>query len=210
MSATTPQRSLKEKQRLEREDLILQAAEDVFVEKGYYNASMDEIAARVGIAKGTLYLHFACKEDMVVALLKRKLQAFKEKIDSIINAEGTARDKLVAILRIMYTDVVSSHYRLVFSFYHSSEIPPLLREKRAEISDLFSQISAQISRLIEEGKATGDFDPSIPTEITVSIFFSLLPPPSYKRLVVEGSLKPEELAKYLERVFFNGITAINV
>src|SRR5579884_2092561 len=150
MSATTPQRSLKERQRLEREDLILQAAEDVFIEKGYYNASMDEIAARVGIAKGTLYLHFACKEDMVVALLKRKLQAFKEKIESISNEEGTARDKLVAILRIMYTDVVSSHYRLVFSFYHSSEMPPILREKRAEISDLFSQISEQISRLIEE------------------------------------------------------------
>jgi len=207
MSAATPHRSLKERQRLEREDLILQAAEDVFVEKGYYNASMDEIAARVGIAKGTLYLHFACKEDMVAALLKRKLQAFKEKIESLVNEEGTARDKLAAILRIMYTDVLSSHYRLVLSFYHSSEMPPLLREKRAEVSDLFSQIATQISRLIEEGKATGDFDSSIPTEVTVSIFFSLLPPPTYKRLVVEGSLKPEELAKYIERVFFNGITA---
>jgi TetR/AcrR family fatty acid metabolism transcriptional regulator len=207
MSATTPPRSLKERQRLEREDLILQAAEEVFVEKGYYNASMDEIAARVGIAKGTLYLHFACKEDMVAALLKRKLEAFKDKIESIISEEGTARDKLSAILHIMYADVVSSHHRLIFSFYHGSEIPPLLREKRAEVINLFSQIAEKISFLIEEGKATGDFDTSIPTEITVSIFFSLLPPPAYKRLVVEGSMQPEELAKYIERVFFNGITA---
>src|SRR6266852_5038836 len=101
MSAMTPHRSLKEKQRLEREDLILQAAEEMFVEKGYYNASMDEIAARVGIAKGTLYLHFDCKEDMVVALMERKLQAFKATIESISSGEGTARDKLIAILRIM-------------------------------------------------------------------------------------------------------------
>jgi TetR/AcrR family fatty acid metabolism transcriptional regulator len=207
MSAATPQRSLKERQRLEREDLILQAAEDIFAEKGYYNTAMDEIAARVGIAKGTLYLHFACKEDMVVALLKRKLQTFKDKIESITNEEGTAREKLVAILYIMYTDVVDSHYRLIFSFYHSSDIPPLLREKRAEINDLFSQIARSISFLIDEGKANGDLDASIPTEIIVSIFFSLLPPPAYKRLVVEGSMQPEKLAAYIERVFFHGISS---
>jgi AcrR family transcriptional regulator len=207
MSAATPPRSLKERQRLEREDLILQAAEDIFIEKGYYNASMDEIAARVGIAKGTLYLHFACKEDMVATLLKRKLQAFKDKIESTINEEGTARDKLLAILRIIYTNMVNSHYLLIFSFYHISEIPPLLREKRTEINDLYSQIAEKISLLIEEGKATGDFDASIPTEITVSIFFSLLPPPTYKRLVVEGSMQPEELAQYIEHVFFHGISS---
>jgi TetR/AcrR family fatty acid metabolism transcriptional regulator len=207
MSATTPHRSLKERQRLEREDLILQAAEEVFVEKGYNNASMDEIAARVGIAKGTLYLHFACKEDMVVALLERKLQAFKATIENISNGEGTARDKLTAILRIMYIDVLKSHYRLLYSFYNSSEMPQLLHEKKARASDLFAQISGLVSLLVEEGKAGGDFDPSVPTEVTVSIFFSLLPPPVYKRLVIEGSLQPEELTKYIERIFFNGITA---
>lgn len=50
--------SLKEKQREERRTLILQMGEEVLMEKGYYEASIDEIAARVGIAKGTVYLHF--------------------------------------------------------------------------------------------------------------------------------------------------------
>ncbi|TMC17177.1 MAG: helix-turn-helix transcriptional regulator, partial [Chloroflexi bacterium] len=54
----TPTTSLKEKQRREREELIIQAAEEVLQEKGYYETSMDEIAARVGIAKGTIYTHF--------------------------------------------------------------------------------------------------------------------------------------------------------
>ena len=48
----TPATSLKEKQRKEREELILQAAEEVFQEKGYYETSMDEIAARVGYRDG--------------------------------------------------------------------------------------------------------------------------------------------------------------
>ncbi len=61
--AKTAPLSLKERQRREREELILQVAEEVLLEKGYYEASIDEIAARVGIAKGTVYLHFASKED---------------------------------------------------------------------------------------------------------------------------------------------------
>src|SRR5579863_2249574 len=70
----TPVTSLKEKQRREREELILQAAEEVFQEKGYYEASMDEIAARVGIAKGTIYTHFPGKEELVIELFNRSMQ----------------------------------------------------------------------------------------------------------------------------------------
>ncbi len=68
MQPVTAPRSLKEKQRQEREALILQAAEEVLMEKGYHETSIDEIAARVGIAKGTVYLHFPSKEDLVIGL----------------------------------------------------------------------------------------------------------------------------------------------
>src|SRR5258708_30382160 len=71
-------RSLKERQRQEREDLILQAAEEILTEKGYYETSMDEIAARVGVAKGTLYLHFPGKEDLVFALFNREVETFTQ------------------------------------------------------------------------------------------------------------------------------------
>ena len=57
--------SLKERQREERAALILRAASDLLIEKGYHDASMDEIAARAGISKGALYLHFAGKEALL-------------------------------------------------------------------------------------------------------------------------------------------------
>ncbi len=69
-TAHTTNLSLKEKQRQEREQLIIQAAEEVLQEKGYYETSMDEIAARVGIAKGTIYTHFPGKEELVLAIFK--------------------------------------------------------------------------------------------------------------------------------------------
>src|SRR5450759_1771466 len=84
MTQTTAPRSLKEKQRQEREALILQAAEEVLMEKGYHETSIDEIASRVGIAKGTVYLHFARKEDLVIALFERDLEKFLQLVETTI------------------------------------------------------------------------------------------------------------------------------
>ena len=70
MQPVTAPRSLKEKQRQEREALILQAAEEVLMEKGYHETSIDEIAARVGIAKGTVYLSgYLIDRCFMIALL---------------------------------------------------------------------------------------------------------------------------------------------
>ncbi len=68
--------TLKERQREEREHFILHEAEKVLIEKGYYNTSMDEIATRVGVAKGTLYLHFKTKDELVFSIVEPKLQSF--------------------------------------------------------------------------------------------------------------------------------------
>src|SRR5947209_18082067 len=97
--------SLKEKQRLEREALILQEAEEMLEEKGYHDTSMDEIAARVGIAKGTIYGHFPSKEDLVIALFKRDMQTFLEGVEPIITQQSTARAQLEALLRYIVTDL---------------------------------------------------------------------------------------------------------
>src|SRR5438552_4448101 len=101
MTQTTAPRTLKEKQRQEREALILQVAEDVLMEKGYHETSIDEIAARVGIAKGTVYLHFASKEDLVVALFQRDTQKFLQVVEEVIASVQTARAKMEAILQFM-------------------------------------------------------------------------------------------------------------
>ena len=77
----TPKLSLKEKQRQERERLILDYAEQRLMEKGYHAVSMDEIADGVGVAKGTLYLHFKTKEDLAFALVMPKMQSFLRSVE---------------------------------------------------------------------------------------------------------------------------------
>src|SRR5262245_47963863 len=93
MRTMNTQMSLKEKQRLEREALILQAAEDTFAEKGYYETSMDEIAARVGIAKGTVYLHFPSKEALIIKIFIREMERFLQKAEEVFASKQTARER---------------------------------------------------------------------------------------------------------------------
>jgi AcrR family transcriptional regulator len=58
----------------ERKGQILSAAEDVFSRKGFDNARMDDIAEETGLSKGTLYLYFKSKDELIVAILDRIFQ----------------------------------------------------------------------------------------------------------------------------------------
>src|SRR5690348_1511071 len=62
----------------EAKSRILEAANKVFAEKGYHEATMDDIAKRLGVSKGAIYLYFPSKEDLFEAMCKTAPQAFKE------------------------------------------------------------------------------------------------------------------------------------
>jgi AcrR family transcriptional regulator len=210
MYDVTPQhRSLKEKQRQERENLILQAAEEVLLEKGYHETSMDEIAARVGIAKGTLYLHFARKEDLVFALLERELRTVLLMVEHANGVEGNAQEKLAFIFNSLYQELFGKRAQLMYVLYNSTELKSVLlkymvQEKQG---DTLNRIVASVTALLEEGKAAGLFDPTLPTAVMLSIFFSVLSPRAYKNLVLDKKMPPDELARSVERIYFRGIAA---
>jgi AcrR family transcriptional regulator len=58
----------------ERKGQIMNAAEDVFAQKGFSNARMDDIAEETGLSKGTLYLYYKSKDDLIIAILDRIFQ----------------------------------------------------------------------------------------------------------------------------------------
>jgi AcrR family transcriptional regulator len=210
MHDLTPQyRPLKEKQRQERENLILQVAEEVLLEKGYHETSMDEIAARVGIAKGTLYLHFARKEDLVFALLERELHTVLLTVEHANSVEGNAQEKLAFIFNSLYQELFGKRAQLMYVLYNSTELKSVLlkymvKEKQG---DTLNRIAASVTALLEEGKAAGLFDPTLPTAVMLNIFFSVLSPRAYKNLVLDKKMPPDELVRYVERIYFRGIAA---
>ena len=207
MQPVTAPRSWKEKQRQEREALILQVAEGVLMEKGYYETSIEEIAARVGIAKGTVYLHFPSKEDLVVAIFERDMQKLVDFVEATVSSALTARGKLEAILRFMYEGLSNKRMQLLESLYNNTELRRIFLDKKACTRDMWNQLSARVASVLEEGKAAGEFDKTLPTAVMQSAFSSLLSPRSYERLMGEEQMTAEEAAKNLGRIYFKGIAA---
>jgi len=72
----------------EAKSRILDAANKVFAEKGYHEATMDDIAKRLGVSKGAIYLYFSSKEDLFEAMCKTAPQAFKEILYSSFGDEA--------------------------------------------------------------------------------------------------------------------------
>jgi AcrR family transcriptional regulator len=195
--------SLKERQRQERENLILQAAEDVLLEKGYHDISMDEIAARVGIAKGTLYLHFAKKEDLLFTFFERELRNILECIEQARAMQDiSAQLKLQSVVLGMYQDFSVKRAELLYILHNSTDFKMEIK-CRAESS--LQGISDGVSALLDEGKVNGEFDVSLPTAVMVNSFFSILSPRGYRHLLVEQKMSPDDILHSVMKIFFRGI-----
>ncbi len=72
----------------EAKSRILDAANRVFAEKGYHEATMDDIAKRLGVSKGAIYLYFSSKEDLFEAMCNAAPRAFKEILYSSFGNEA--------------------------------------------------------------------------------------------------------------------------
>jgi TetR/AcrR family fatty acid metabolism transcriptional regulator len=204
MSTDTPHRLLKEKLREARAGLILDVAEEVLAEKGYHDAAMEEIAARAGVAKGTLYQHFPSKEDLVFALFERNLALFEHTVKQAIVSDLTARGKLECILRYVYQERLGQHAQLFQLLDHNVDIRKGLIEK-GHLRDRLEQFAGQIRTILEEGKAEGSFDPAISTRLMLITFMSSLSFSRREPLLAQELLSPEELITQVGRIFFEGI-----
>jgi TetR/AcrR family fatty acid metabolism transcriptional regulator len=198
--------SLKERQRREREDLIIQAAQDVLLEKGYYETSMDEIANRVGVAKGTIYTHFPGKEELVLAIFQRYMQNFLSNVNDIVTQDLTPHGKLEAIMTLIYSGFFAKQTQLMSSIYNGVDIKRMLMEKNGCMKDMWHSLADTVSQLLDEGKHLGEFDATIPTEAMLYSFFCNISPKAYERLIVNSNMSHQELMTYLQKIYFNGIT----
>jgi TetR/AcrR family transcriptional regulator, fatty acid metabolism regulator protein len=176
MSTDSAVSSLRQKQRQERLELILQAAEQVFVERGYHDTSMDEIAARVGIGTATIYAHFSSKEDlMVAAIFERDFQRTVQKVAAICAGEGRASEKISSIFRFL---VRSDFFRRRVQTFYAVKNAPHYQEsflaRQNAMQETAQSFTHLLTQVIEQGKAEGEFQSEIANETMLKGFIGLI------------------------------------
>jgi AcrR family transcriptional regulator len=153
-----------------RPDEITAAALALFVERGYANTRLDDVAARAGVSKGTLYLYFANKQELFKAVVREGLVSpIAEVRDVIDHHKGPAFDLLVMVLRGWWERIGSTPV---------SGIPKLiLAEARnfPEIAEFYlSEVVRPgleaITKVIERGVKSGEFRPVNPRDAAQLVF----------------------------------------
>ena len=105
---------------------ILTAAADLFRERGYRAATLDELAKRVGIAKPTLYGYFRSKEDLLAAIFHRTMSMFERDLLAIrTSGEGPAA-QLRRVIRFHVGAVIAERSFLAVFFGEETNLPPRL------------------------------------------------------------------------------------
>ncbi len=90
----------------ERKDQILDAAADVFVEKGFQKSRMDDIVQKSGLSKGTLYWYFNSKDDIIIGIFERIFLKETRDLGPLISAERSSSERLLEYTERVIIDLL--------------------------------------------------------------------------------------------------------
>src|SRR5438132_10884119 len=83
-----------------KRDALLRAAIDVFAGRGFFNAQVADVARAAGVAAGTVYLYFRSKDDLLVSIFERSMQAAIEDGRASVAGVDDPAERLRAIARV--------------------------------------------------------------------------------------------------------------
>jgi AcrR family transcriptional regulator len=136
---------------------LLEAALDVFAEKGFNAARVEDIAERAGVSKGTVYLYFDTKEEIFRSLVRENLRTRITPLrDSLAHHEGPSGELIALMLQTVAGVIVSSKLAVLpkIIIAESGNFPQLAEFYRREVIDIGLGIMRDI---IERGIARGEF-----------------------------------------------------
>jgi AcrR family transcriptional regulator len=158
MAAPLPRRSRRERERAFRQQIILEAAEDVFAEHGFQAASVEQIAARSEVAIATLYKTFGSKEEIFAAMVGHRQEEFLRRIERALGDEGAAQGRLQRLVGevFRYFDEHQDAFRLYLGA--TQGFPWHIRSSLGERAFArYGEFIGFVSELLAAGMEAGDW-----------------------------------------------------
>ena len=191
-----------------REDAIVTSVNRLLAEKGFDAMTVDEVAADVGVAKASLYKHFASKEELAAAAMIRVLDralGFIEKLQ----AEPTdgdldgALDRLRAVAR--WTMQVQLAGEMPSLPAQNSSLRSALIGNKVYV-DRLMEVSERLGSWIEKAQAAGLLDRTLPGEVILYTLFARACDPVLGLLKAGGQYDDERIITMLLSTCFDGLS----
>lgn len=177
-----------------RKAQILQAAERVFAQKGYQEATISDVARQAKVSEATIYEYFPSKEELLFSIPGETARRGKENLENILRFLRRAADKIRAVIH---------HYLLFYETHpdYASVAMLILKQNRKFLEVEAYQDVRELSRLIlnviEEGIRSGEFKADTnPYLVRATILGTI------EHLVIRRVLlgKPEKLADFTDQL----------
>jgi AcrR family transcriptional regulator len=195
--------TLRERRKLMLEEEILEAAQALLTEKGYAAMSMDELAARVGISKPTLYSYFTNKDTLVLEALLRGIERVLEALHAA-PAEMSPLDRLALFLRTAAQRQVERGHSEARAW--SPEVAHLLHASERGCA-LFQRIDQAIVSLVQQAFDQGQINPLFDLPTVVRVVYALVAAPKFPFVSQSGDCNPATLPDMLAAIFRRGVRA---
>jgi AcrR family transcriptional regulator len=137
-----------------KRERIVDAAVDLFYERGYEHTTLDAVAQRLGVTKPFIYSYFESKSDLLSEICSRGIKASLDAVDEILALKLGPVDQLNELAKKFTCAVLQSQKHIAV---FSREEKNLTRSDFERISNMRREFDRKLSTLLDRGVAKGEF-----------------------------------------------------
>ncbi|MFN2538007.1 MAG: TetR/AcrR family transcriptional regulator [Mycobacteriales bacterium] len=148
---------------VDRRDVILERAADLFAKQGVAATTVREIAEAVGILSGSLYHHFASKDEIVDAIVSSFMNDLVQRYDAVMAADDDPHARLVGLVKAsIATSADHPHATEIYQndarYLQADDGPTIVRQSARAVRNAWISV-------LEEGAASGAFRDDVPVKV---------------------------------------------
>src|SRR3954452_12956222 len=148
---------------------IQEAAIRVISRKGMAAATMQEIAEEAGVAKGTIYLYFRDREELVEKTFETAIGELHKRLDAALDSDGTFEERLRAVMTAQLA--FFNENREFFRLYHSLRMPEgtsaQQRRQKRNCQPQFQTRVDRLAKILKQAMDDGEVRPLDPKRLRV-------------------------------------------
>jgi AcrR family transcriptional regulator len=180
---------------------IVEAAGELFLSRGFVRVTADDIAARLGISKATLYKAFSGKEEILRAVVRGIMTKMLARVDGLIRDDSLGFvEKMVALFSFLGEGISRFEPALVRDLQRSA--PEVWKEIHDFRQD---KILKNFKIILESGRREGIFRADVDLELLLQMFLSLVQQFVTPAEVLRTGRSPAAIFESVIKVFFQGI-----
>lgn len=148
----------KQREIQEREERILEVSRPLLIEQGYHGLSMDRVAAALEYSKGTIYNHFSCKEEIIIALAIQTTDQRTSLFQRAAAFRGSSRERIHAVgaAAILFVRLFPDHFRVEQVVRSASIWQKTSEKRRMAMRSCESRCMAVVGGVVRDAIAQGD------------------------------------------------------